>query len=377
MERRNFLGAIPLVVGGALIARPSAANAQSVTPPPIWTNVKAFGAVGDGVTDDTVAIQSAISSLQQNNDYRGGVLYFPVGQYKCSSTLAFTSYAAGDVHNIIVRGDGPQCTFLDFRSAGEGASGLAFNAGAQFGVEDLLINGAPGTGLLVGNGNAVGASGYCAFFTIKNVRIQNCGGNGFMFVNAYMGTISDCWSTRNSQIGFLFAGYHTSMNVSRCEASANVGIGWSLNGMTYSTFTACGADSNVWGYAMTNLVGVVFTACGAESNQREGWLLKSADSTVTGLPSQVVDIHGVTLTSCSSYFNSTSGINANGSHLAALASNGRPIQFKMTGNTSFCSPGSTVSMVLDATGGPITVYEELSYFNGGWVTYGPAVRKTF
>lgn len=377
MERRNFLGTIPLAVGGVLIARPSVTFAQSITPPPIWTNVKAFGAVGDGVTDDTAAIQSAISSLQQNNDYRGGVLYFPAGQYKCSSTLSFTSYAAGSVHNIIVRGDGPQCTVVDFRSAGAGSSGLAFNAGAQFGVEDLLINGAPGTGLLVGSGNAVGASGYCSFFTIKNVRIQNCGLHGFRFINTYMGTISDCWSKGNSQIGFLFDGYHTSMNVNRCEASENGGIGWSLNGMTYSTFTACGADSNVWGYAATNIVGVAFTACGAESNQREGWLLVSGSGTIGGLPSQVVDIHGVILTSCSSYFNGTSGINAFGSHLAASAANNRPIQFKMSGNTSFCGPGSTVSMVLDATNGPITVFDELSYFNGGWVIYGPVVRKTF
>lgn len=377
MERRQFIGTLPFVVGGVLVTGPSLSHAQTTTPQPVvWTNVKAFGATGDGVTDDTAAIQAAINSLEQDNDYRGGVLYFPAGRYRCTSTLVFTAYAAGFVHNIIARGDGPQSTFLDFSSAGAGVSGLAFGSGAQFGIEDMLINGAPGHGIVVGNGNTVGGSSYCSLFTIRNVRIQNCQGNGFMFINAYMGTLSDCWSASNSGIGFLFAGYHTSLNVSRCYASSNQGIGWSLNGMTYSTFTACGADSNVWGYAMTNMVGVAFTGCGAESNQAEGWLLKTGSSTVAGLPPQVTDIHGVTFTSCASYFNSKKGTNASGSHLAALTGDNRPIQFKMSGNASFCNSGSNVSMVLNGAGGPITVYDELSYFDGGWVTTGSVTRKT-
>lgn len=41
------------------------------------TNVKDFGAVGDGVADDTLAIQAAIDSLTT-----GGVLYFSKGTYK-------------------------------------------------------------------------------------------------------------------------------------------------------------------------------------------------------------------------------------------------------------------------------------------------------
>jgi hypothetical protein len=375
MERRKFLGAIPVVAGGALIMRPSEAVAQSAQNSGMWTNVKAYGAVGDGVTDDTAAIYSAINVLQQNKDSRGGVLYFPAGQYKCSSSVSFAAYSAGDVHNIIVRGDGPQCTTIDFTAAGPGAQGITFNAGAQFGVEDLLINGAPGSGVVIGNGNSVGSGGYCAFFSIRNVRVQNCGGNGFLFINAYMGTMSDCWSASNGGIGFLFAGYHTSIDVNRCYASANAGIGWSLNGMTYSSFTACGADTNVWGYAMTNMIGVAFNACGAESNKREGWLLQTGNSSVAGLPSQVHDIHGVTFTSCSSYFNSQQGVNAYGSHIAALAQDGRPIQFKISGNTSFCNSGSNVSMVLNGNAGPVTVYDELSYFDGSWVTSGSVTRK--
>lgn len=40
-------------------------------------NVQDFGAVGDGTTDDTEAIKSAVASLNEN----GGILYFPTGTY--------------------------------------------------------------------------------------------------------------------------------------------------------------------------------------------------------------------------------------------------------------------------------------------------------
>jgi hypothetical protein len=48
------------------------------------TNVKSFGAVGDGVTDDTAAIQGALDYL---GSIGGGALYFPEGAYLASSYL--------------------------------------------------------------------------------------------------------------------------------------------------------------------------------------------------------------------------------------------------------------------------------------------------
>lgn len=48
-----------------------------------WTDVRAFGAKGDGVADDTVAIQSAISFAEGIH----GVVFFPKGTYKITASL--------------------------------------------------------------------------------------------------------------------------------------------------------------------------------------------------------------------------------------------------------------------------------------------------
>ncbi len=46
-------------------------------------SVKDFGAVGDGVTDDTTAIQAAINSMSST----GGRVFFPSGTYLVNSGI--------------------------------------------------------------------------------------------------------------------------------------------------------------------------------------------------------------------------------------------------------------------------------------------------
>jgi hypothetical protein len=65
----------------------SSGVSMDVAPGPFnsWLNVQTkYGAVGDGVHDDTNNIQSALSAAQNN----AAVVYFPAGTYKITSTLA-------------------------------------------------------------------------------------------------------------------------------------------------------------------------------------------------------------------------------------------------------------------------------------------------
>ena len=51
-------------------------------------SVKDFGAVGDGTTDDTAAIQAAINSLPS----RGGIVTFPAGKFRTTAKITVKSY---------------------------------------------------------------------------------------------------------------------------------------------------------------------------------------------------------------------------------------------------------------------------------------------
>lgn len=65
-------------------------------------NVIDFGAKGDGITNDTAAIQAAVDSLSAN----GGAVYFPKGTYKVVPPTATTGCIWVRYNNITLFGDG-------------------------------------------------------------------------------------------------------------------------------------------------------------------------------------------------------------------------------------------------------------------------------
>lgn len=79
-------------------------------------SVKDFGAVGDGVADDTNAIQSAVYTLQGT----GRALYFPAGRYKITNSIfvpfnySGTSYPANQVVMFRMFGDGTNATRIEW-----------------------------------------------------------------------------------------------------------------------------------------------------------------------------------------------------------------------------------------------------------------------
>jgi hypothetical protein len=62
----------------------------------------AGGAKGDGITDDTAAIQAAINEVGKY----GGIVYFPPGSYKVTSTIYIRK------NNIVLQGSGPDSTTI-------------------------------------------------------------------------------------------------------------------------------------------------------------------------------------------------------------------------------------------------------------------------
>jgi hypothetical protein len=108
-----------------------------------------FGAVGDGVHDDTAAVQAAIAAAGTANVVgRGGVVYYPPGTYNCSAALTYwpcTMWVGAGAAASIIKlttdlWNGSSPTAARFIVPGAGVSQLR-----NFKMADLRIIG-PGPG---------------------------------------------------------------------------------------------------------------------------------------------------------------------------------------------------------------------------------------
>lgn len=171
-------------------------------------SVKDFGAVGDGVTDDTAAFQDAINSAVANQCD----LFVPNGEYLITSTL-FPDYVPGNEnpsqrdHSIKIYGQNSWTTIIKFTGTGyfiDYQSGVPSDKylDAVF-VQGLQVVTSTGGGLAIPAGGAI---------YIKDFFMNGCGaayygiyidGSFSSGVGAYNIDIDDCrfWSNTTSYQG--------------------------------------------------------------------------------------------------------------------------------------------------------------------------------
>lgn len=175
-----------------------------VTGPKRWFSVINYGAIGNGVADDSAAIQSAINAAIAAG---GGRVYIPRGEYLLGpvGTSGFYTLDVQNADGLIIEGDGPRATRL--KSATNVNKGpLAFTNCANVTVRDLTIDGnranqstPTGHGIrgqnmdhfLLDNVHILNAPGYGIGFqglsfrdiTFNNFYIENPNSDGIDFKN--------------------------------------------------------------------------------------------------------------------------------------------------------------------------------------------------
>lgn len=229
---------------------------------------RSFGAVGNGITDDTIALQAALYYISTNTTYN--TLYIPKGEYKISSTLTFpsTSGAQQDVwgrsYRIIGAGmtetiiNATNCTGVTAINApNPGVSGLVLEEFELRGPNFAATGGHFGNLSLDETETAVGIKLDGTMFFTRLHRVMVSGfQQGVYLKDNYMVRLNEChlnanWHsdvfidhTDTIEIVGCEMGFATNANQFACVAVTNSGAGTSRG----ITIKDCEAGDANWIY---------------------------------------------------------------------------------------------------------------------------------
>ncbi|HUS03286.1 MAG TPA: glycosyl hydrolase family 28-related protein [Chitinophagaceae bacterium] len=170
-----------------------------------WINVKTqFGAIGDGSTDETVALQAALNSIGNSNS-SSSVVYLPAGTYLITGTLSI-KYKT----NVSIIGSDPATTKIIWGGAASGTM-LNVNGVAYSRINRITFDGA-GSAAIVIDQSWDGVQGYFdtgneyADDEFKNIGIGIRGGHlGYGFAET---AIMRCKFTNNTTAGITLGNFN-------------------------------------------------------------------------------------------------------------------------------------------------------------------------
>lgn len=276
---------------------------------------QSLAATGDGIGDDSLAIQTAIDACRARSSSEfpseGGCVYLPSGHYRISKPLLLPS-------GVQLLGEGDHCTFIE--KVGNEVASVKYHHGGENPVLDVdaivyITSARPGetqvgdspsssservgmSGLtLVGNqglrreapynfdDSQAAWTKYAVFApavqesTLQDLRMIGCI-NGIYSTSQFWGSVLQRVRVQICVRGFVFC-KSTSLSLVSCNASTFRDRGFKLENAFYTALTSCATD---WGgiteltgdmgnvqsiaYHITNdSTGVSLTSCGSE-NQR-------------------------------------------------------------------------------------------------------------
>jgi hypothetical protein len=195
-----------------------------------WFTPQQFGGVGDGVHDDTAAVQAAISAAGTAGGLgHGGVVYFAPGTYNCAAALHYNG-------NTMWVGAGPSASVLKCtaelwaggttRAAPFISAGAALNQFQNWRMSNMALRGPGATNAPVGQ------------TPCKTTGIQTGGGGQY-------GSIVDNVNIQGFFAGVAVIGDHNTFN---CLFSAGnyYGVEYPDNALTYgnNSFYSCNLTAN-------------------------------------------------------------------------------------------------------------------------------------
>jgi hypothetical protein len=275
MDRRDFLragaaGAAAAAAMGAIspeIALAKRPVSEPTTSALTAVDVTEHGAQGDGASDDTAAIQTAIDAAawtdETHTEWRGASVYFPPGEYVISDTLTLPSYTSlvgepGGMSRIKLA-DGADCDMV--------ATVLDGTYNERQAIEHLYLDGNRANQTMECHGLRFFESMrpllyHCVITQVNGYALHMAGQSSYTM----QPMVSHCVIVENSRGVGLFAGCTDSLFYN-CDIGQNV-YGMAIQGGAH-VIQGCAIWGN-WVGAQVTTAHVTFNGVRVDQNQAYG-----------------------------------------------------------------------------------------------------------
>ncbi|MGP5296816.1 right-handed parallel beta-helix repeat-containing protein [Psychrobacter faecalis] len=286
-------------------------------------SVKDFGAKGDGLADDTLAIRSAVAAAPQ-----GATIYLPRGVYRITSTIPWRTKLSlkGDgIGASIIKMDGYNFSAIEHTSSGSTGGGDPLVTPLEdCHFEDFEID---GSGLTDTRSTPMGKGLFIIYMKraiFRNLYIHHTIGTGLgcdfleetvidSVVAEYCGRNFAAGGIGQSGIG-IGTGWkeQESVRITNCHTNYNGNFGIfveiQVGTQTYraqgATFANCYAKGNLVGFSNKGSGGTNFLNCHATNNTEDGFRITSSRysyNMIVGCRSEFNGSHGYYSNNTSAY----------------------------------------------------------------------------
>ncbi len=216
-------------------------------------NVRDYGAVGNGTTDDTTAINAAITAARvaitdAGNSVVRAVVYFPRGTYRITSAITVTAPADSTFFNLYFRGDGMGVSVINQTTASAngfvvtltGASAaISVNRAVEFRDLTVRADAVCGRAVTINHGTSTSyhqkPGSRLIRVSVESPTTTAYWANGVQFNEAWNATVDGCFISGNPT----------------SDASLT-GTGIDITGVSVN-FTVANTQTNFWSIGLANI----------------------------------------------------------------------------------------------------------------------------